>query len=200
MKRFITAQEFNNANWKKFQDKPMQDEWSRYIVRQLINHFISHKVEELQDTVGNICFDLRLRSKEGIYYGLEVKFRKDLSTAYPTHLMNKTKYDWFCRYRNDGTIQDGYLITIWYDGVIHISHVFDNYIKEKHNQNITTNVSKATDYRKELKDCYCYKKEVEFFFCYEYDAFTNKTMLHFSKEPIDVDALNGAKYKATELF
>lgn len=199
-KRFFTAQEFNDKNWEDIQKLPMDDKWSRKIIRQLIDKFISDKIEQVDDTIGNICFDLRVKSKTGIYYGMEIKMRKEPSTAYKTHLMNKTKYDWFCRYRNDGTIQDGYLISIWYDGVITISHVFENYITENHNQNKTTNVDKSTDYKKEPKDCYCYNTQFKFYFCYEYDAFTNTLKPYFSKEPIDVNALNNMNYKTEELF
>lgn len=198
--RYISSIDFNNKNWDKLQEKSMQDDWSRFLIKSLMNKYISNKLDSVQDTVGNICFDLRVRSKLGIYYGMEVKFRKDMSTKYKTHLMNKTKYVWFNKYRDAGVIQDGYLFTIWYDGVISVSHVFENYIVEQHLQNKTTNVSATTDYTKELKDCYCYNKEFEFYFCYEYDEFTKTLRPYFSKEPIDINALNNAGYKTVELF
>ena len=100
------------------------------------------------------------------------------------------KYAGLVEKANKGIIQSAYLITIWYDGVIHISNVFGEHTVEEHWQNQTTNVSDFTDGKKVLKQCACYKKQFEFYFCYECDPETGQTIPYFSREPINIAKLN----------
>ena len=100
------------------------------------------------------------------------------------------KYAGLVEKANKGIIQSAYLITLWYDGVIHISNVFGEHTVEEHWQNQTTNVSDFTDGKKVLKQCACYKKEFEYYFCYEYDQETGEINPYFSREPINIAKLN----------
>ena len=51
-------------------------------------------------------------------------------------------------------------------------------------------VSDFTDGKKVLKQCACYKKEFEYYFCYEYDQETGEINPYFSREPINIAKLN----------
>ena len=46
MYKYITAEQFNQANWQNLQDKPFEDSWSRYIMKELFNKY-SPKVKSI---------------------------------------------------------------------------------------------------------------------------------------------------------
>lgn len=190
MYKYITAEQFNKANWQNLQDKPFEDEWSRFIIKQLFAKY-SPNVKSVYDYTGNSCLDLKLTMKSKNHIGIEIKFRSDLSTKYPSHMINHDKWQSILKRMNNKWIQQAYLTTIWYNGVIWCSDIFgENDSFETHLQNKTTNVSATTDYNKVWKDGHYYKPEKVFYFCYEYDDELNQYMPYFSTEPINVAELN----------
>ncbi len=189
MYKYITAEQFNQANWQNLQDKPFEDGWSRYIMKELFNKY-SPKVKSVFEYQGNSCLDLKLTMENNTHTGIEIKFRKEISSTYSSHLINDQKFFAICRRADKKWIQAAYLSSIWYDGVIWVSNIFGEHEVEQHFQNKTTNVSATTDYKKEWKTCYCYKPQNVFYFCYEYDDELNQYMPYFSTDPIDVAQLN----------
>ena len=189
MIKYITAEEFNNTNWESLQDKPFEDEWSRYLIKCLLEKY-SPNVKSIYEYKGNNCLDLKLTMESKSHIGIEIKYRKDMSNKYPSHLINIEKYNSIVKKINAKTIQGATLISIWYDGIIWTSDITSNYTIEKHWQNKTTNVSERTDGKKELKDCICYKPGNVFYFCYEADEELNQYTPVFSLEPINVYELN----------
>lgn len=189
MYKYVSAQEFNQANWELLQDKPFEDEWSRYIVKQLFAKY-SPNVKSIFEYKGNNCLDLKLTMANKNHIGIEIKFRSDLSTKYPSHLINDDKWQRIAVRMDKKWIQAAHLATIWYDGVIWVSDIFGQHELENHLQNRTTNVSITTDYYKQWKECHCYKPENIFYFCYEWDDEINQYMPYFSTEPINVAELN----------
>lgn len=190
MLTYVSAQQVNQAYWTKFQDKPFADEWSRMIIKKLLEQYCKDKYRSIYEAKGNICYDLKLTMTNKTHTAIEIKFRSDLSTKYPSHLINMDKYAGLVEKANKGIIESAYLTTIWYDGVIHISNVFGEHMVEEHWQNKTTNVSDFTDGKKVLKQCACYQKQVEFYFCYECDPETGALSPYFSREPINIAKLN----------
>lgn len=186
---YITAEQFNQENWTKLQDKPFADDWSRYIIKCLLNQY-SPNVKSIFEYQGNSCLDLKLTMANKTHLGIEIKFRKDYSTTYPSHLINEEKYFSICKRADRKWIQGAVLASIWYDGVIWCSNIFGEHTIEQHLQNQTTNVSKQTDGKPVWKDCHCYKPQNVFYFCYELDSETNQYTPYFSTEPIDVNQLN----------
>lgn len=201
MFKYITAEQFNQANWQNLQSKPFEDSWSRLIVKNLLNIY-APAVKSIHEYQGNSCLDLKLTMNDKTHNGVEIKFRKEPSTTYESHLINDEKFLSICKRRDKKWIQGAFLFSIWYDGVVWVSNIFDNFEIEQHFQNRTTNVSATTDYRKEWKTCYCYKPEKVFYFCYEYDDELNQYKPYFSTEPIDVAKLNNEAEGLTscELF
>lgn len=189
MYKYITAEQFNQANWQNLQSKPFEDSWSRYLMKELFNKY-SPYVKSVYEYQGNSCLDLKLTMNNKTHTGIEIKFRKEKSDTYSSHLINDQKFFSICKRADRKWIQAAYLSSIWYDGVIWVSNIFGEYEVEQHLQNKTTNVSATTDYKKELKTCYCYKPQNVFYFCYEYDDELNKYIPYFSTEPIDVAQLN----------
>lgn len=186
---YITAEQFNQANWQNLQSKPFEDEWSRLIIKALLNKY-SPKVKSVYEYQGNSCLDLKLTMENKTHIGVEIKFRKEAANTYPTHLINDEKFFAICRRADKKWIQGAFLTSIWSNGTIWVSNIFGEYEVEQHLQNKTTNVSATTDYKKEWKTCYCYKPQNVFYFCYEYDDELNKYIPYFSTEPIDVAQLN----------
>ena len=39
MYKYITAEQFNQANWENLQSKPFEDSWSRYLMKELFNKY-----------------------------------------------------------------------------------------------------------------------------------------------------------------
>lgn len=189
MFKYISAEQFNQANWQNLQNKPFEDSWSRLIIKALLDKY-SPKVKSIYDYQGNSCLDLKLTMNDKTHNGFEIKFRKEPSTTYSTHLINEEKFFSICKRVDKKWIQGAFLSSIWYDGVIWISNILGEYEVEQHLQNKTTNVSEKTDYQKQWKTCYCYKPESVFYFCYEYDDELNQYIPYFSTEPIDVEQLN----------
>ena len=189
MFKYISAENFNQINWQNLQNKPFEDSWSRLIIKNLLGKY-SPAVKSIFEYQGNNCLDLKLTMANKTHNGFEIKFRKETSNTYPSHLINDEKFLSICKRRDKKWIQGAFLASIWYDGVIWVSNIFGDYEVEQHLQNKTTNVSKTTDYLKEWKTCYCYKPEKVFYFCYEYDDELNQYMPYFSTEPIDVAQLN----------
>lgn len=190
MYKYITAQQFNQVNWKQLQDKPFEDKWSRFIIKQLFAKY-SPKVKSIYDYTGNSCLDLKLTMENKTHIGIEIKFRSFTSKTYSSHMINQDKWERILVRMNRRWIQQAYLTTIWYDGVIWCSDIFGkNDSLETHRQNKTTNVSATTDGEKEWKDGHYYKPENVFYFCYEWDDELNQYMPYFSTEPINVAELN----------
>lgn len=189
MFKYITAEQFNQANWQNLQSKPFEDSWSRFIMKELFNKY-SPDVKSIHEFTGNSCLDLKLTMANKTHTGIEIKFRKEKSDTYTSHLINEEKFFSICKRADKKWIQAAYLSSIWYDGIIWVSDIFGEYEVEQHLQNKTTNVSATTDYKKEWKTCYCYKPQNIFYFCYEYDVELNKYVPYFSTEPIDVAQLN----------
>lgn len=202
MNVYYSATQVNQKNWELFQDKPMADEWSRKIVIKLLEQFCGDKYKSIYASKGNCCYDLKLTMNNKSHTALEIKFRSERSDRYPSHLINKEKWDGLVKKYNNRIIQDAYVITIWSDGVIHISNAFRNYTMEQHWQNQTTNVSGKTDGKKVLKDCMCYKAETVFYLAYEADPETAELEPILSRQPINVAQLNedAQKIKCIPLF
>ena len=186
---YITAEQFNQLNWNKLQDKPFADSWSRYIIKCLLSKY-SPNTKSIYEYQGNVCLDLKLTMENKTHLGIEIKFRKDTSNTYPSHLINEEKFLGICKRIDKKYIQSAVLTSIWYNGVIWCSDIFGEHTVEQHLQNQTTNVSKYTDGKPVWKDCYCYKPQQVFYFCYEVDSETGLYTPYFSTEPIDVNMLN----------
>lgn len=189
MFKYITAEQFNQTNWQNLQNKPFEDGWSRYIMKELFNKY-SPNVKSIFEYQGKNCLDLKLTMNNNTHTGIEIKFRKEKSGTYQSHIINEEKFLGICKRADKKWIQTAYLSSIWWDGVIWISNIFGDYELEQHLQNKTTNVSATTDYKKEWKTCYCYKPQNIFYFCYEWDDELNKYIPYFSTEPINVEQLN----------
>lgn len=189
MFKYISAEQFNQTNWQNLQNKPFEDEWSRLIIKALLNKY-SPKVKSIYEYKGNSCLDLKLTMANKTHTGIEIKFRKEAANTYPTHLINDEKFLAICKKRDKKWIQEAFLTSIWSNGIIWVSSIFGDFVIEQHYQNKTTNVSATTDYKKEWKTCYCYKPEKVFYFCYEWDDELNQYMPYFSTEPINVAELN----------
>lgn len=189
MFKYVTAEQFNQANWQNLKDKPFKDDWSRYVIKSLLNQY-SQNVKSVFEYKGCNCLDLKLTMVNKTHLGVEIKFRSETSNTYESHLINDEKFFSICKRADRKWINGALLTTIWYDGVIWCSDIFGEYTVEQHLQNKTTNVSYKTDGHKEWKNCYCYKPQQVFYFCYEYDEELNQYTPYFSTEPIDVNQLN----------
>lgn len=186
---YITAEQFNQNNWQNLQDKPFKDDWSRYIIKCLLNKY-SPNTKSIFEYTGNNCLDLKLTMQNKLHFGVEIKFRSEPSNTYPSHLINDEKFFSICKRADKKWIQGAFLMSVWYDGVIWCSNIFGEHTVEQHLQNKTTNVSYKTDGKQVWKDCYCYEPQQVFYFCYEYDPELNQYTPYFSTEPIDVAQLN----------
>lgn len=128
---YITAEQFNQMNWNKLQDKPFADGWSRYIIKSLLAKY-SPNTKSIYEYQGNNCLDLKLTMQNGSHLGIEIKFRKDPSTTFPSHLINSEKFEAICRRMDKKLIQGAFLTSVWYDGVIWCSNIVGEHTVEQH--------------------------------------------------------------------
>jgi hypothetical protein len=95
-------------------------------MKELFNKY-SPDVKSVFEYQGNSCLDLKLTMANKTHTGIEIKFRKEKSDTYPSHLINDEKFFAICKRADKKWIQAAYLSSIWYDGVIWVSNIFGEY-------------------------------------------------------------------------
>lgn len=210
MKRYFTAQEFNDENMDWLMKDKDDDKWGRYLTDKLFETYkdkffkpIDHTEQNLVETVdeGDNYYDIMLYFEDGDQIAVECKYRYD--TSYETHFCNTNKFYLFKKRRKENIIQGGQLITCWPNGKIFVSNIFkdSNRTTEEHMQNITTNADSRTDRKKTLKKGEYFKPDNIFYYAYIYEPTSDiKWKPIFSKDPIDVKSLEENYKKSVSLF
>lgn len=190
MKTYYSATEFNNKYWQSFQDKPFKDEWSRNLIKRLLGTLQLEGLinyNSIEDTEGNICYDLLVTNADGTKTAIEIKFRSQTSSTFQSHFINSDKFDRIQLRKERGEFDKAFLYTIWYDGAVWISNIFGQHTIETHLQNKTTNVSVITDGDKGDKEGHYYIPQQKFYFCYEV---SDKTIALFFREPVKQESID----------
>ena len=201
---FQSAETVNKQMQRQFGEnkEPYYDKESREVIKGLLQCYGNkEKIQSIEDTEGECNYDLLVRMTNGGLNAIEVKFRDSFnSNCFESHFINQGKAYMLRRLKEQGVFHNAILATIWNDGVIWISDIFnDEYTLETHFQNNTTNVSSKTDGQKKDKVGLYYKPIRKYYYCYQ--VYTDGTRIpRFSKNPINVEELNKKLAEQNKLF
>lgn len=209
-----SAQEINERLAKEalLNPKASDDEESRRIVSALLyKHLKNCKTVYGMDrySIYDLLAEIDNSDREPIpqefnpfKIAFEVKMRSDDSTKYPSHTMDANKYQNLWMAMDRGEFGRAILASIWNDGVIWLSDVFntESFI-EGHDMNATTNTLEDTDCFKVSKHNRFWPKETATIFYYAYlvDTKGERTPI-FSKSPINIQEANEKLQKMNNLF
>lgn len=199
-----SAEEINKQMQRQFGEnkEPFYDKESREVIKGLLQCYGNkEKIQSIEDTEGECNYDLLVRMANGGLNAIEVKFRDSFSSnCFESHFINQGKAYMLRRLKDQGVFHNALLTTIWNDGVIWISDIFnDEYTLETHFQNNTTNVSSETDGQKKDKVGLYYKPIRKYYYCYQVFTDGTKNRL-YSKEPINIEEANKKIQDKSKLF
>lgn len=198
---FQSAETINKRLLASNNLKDCYDDESRSVIINLLNVYAKDKIKEIAEMERTSHYDLHVTMNNGGINAIEIKYRDKFdSKAFETHFVDQAKLYNLNVLKRDRFIHNALLFTLWNDGTIWCSDLFnDEYTIETKEQNITTRSGDSTDGHKRPNVGIYYKPK--FVFYYAYKQYIDGTRVPvFSKEPINIEEANRKLAEKNKLF